>query len=279
MLLMINDIAARELPRIDLYSLSEGQRLCQFRVPFTGPVPFAAFLTHPVSHYGDNCPSLRAKMFVADPDLDIVGAVFYVRTQFGTSEYLVILSVRRLLRLAEGCKDKDAPIPYEDWSSAIRWFPPNKICHAGFRSTYGSQLVAMERKYGIDGHWVGNGVALFDFNDRPIRRKRCKSELLPQIRSVVVNEDEPTRDALEVEAPLYSNLPFRAFISHGYTSYLSIFLDGNTMIGRTVRSIVVPTIIHAHFHRILPMISSPSSQISSITLKEHNMETSPCMKP
>jgi hypothetical protein len=231
-LLLLNGETAEDLVALELFSLTEGRRLHRFNFPFIKPVLLALLMTHPVSHYGDDCPASRAKMFIPDPDLEIVGILFHTEANFGRS-YTVAVSINQLLKYP-----MDEIIEWLRWGpTTTRWLSPDRITHAGFRSTFGSRIVTRERVYNLIGQWISSSIAVFDFNPRPIRRNGETTDPTARPRRIVA--EETTWDAwLEPlsEVPITSKLPFRAFCSDGPSNYLNVFLDSNTMIGRTVSS-------------------------------------------
>jgi hypothetical protein len=231
-LLLLNVENDSDSVALELFSLTEGRRLRQFNFPFIKPVLLALLMTHPVSHYGDDCPASRAKMFIPDPDLEIVGILFHTEVNNGHS-YIVAVSINHLFKF-----DTNEIIEWSRWGpTTTRWLSPSRFTHAGFRSTFGSRMVTRERVYNITDLWVASNITVFDFNPRPIRRHEDATNSTAQPHRIVM--DETRWDAwLEPlsEVAITSTLPFRAFCSDGPTDYLNVFLDSNTMIGRTVGS-------------------------------------------
>jgi len=228
-LLLLNGENNSDSVVLELFSLTEGRRLRQFNFPFRVPVQLALLMKPPMSHYGDNCPSSRAKMFIPDPDLDIVQLLFHT----ACSNYVVVISIKRLFKCHMNEEASDTPIEWSHWGpTTTSWLPPGRNSDTVSRSTFGSRMVARERMRSITGHWIANSVTLFDFNPRPIRRKGDTTNSKARPRRVVVDETKPSTwlEPLS-EIPIDSTLPFRAFCSDTPTRYLSFLLDSNTIIG------------------------------------------------
>lgn len=156
MLLLYNGENNTETITLDLYSLSQSKSVRQFKFPFSRPVLLALLMTHPTSHYGDKCPASLAKMFVPDPDLEIIGILLHTERDNGHT-YLVAVSIRQLLQLHQKESDVETTLEWSSWGQACtRWLPPNTFAQAGFRSTFSSRMVTLERMYTPFSQWIAN---------------------------------------------------------------------------------------------------------------------------
>lgn len=259
---------------MEVYSLSEGKALRQFNLPFKEPALLARFMGHPLSHYGDSCPATKSTMFTPDPLLDIVGCVFFVHRGI-TQQFVAVMSVRQLIQLSTQDQQEGFRLEWSKWGKfAAQWLSHRVVRYVGFRATFGSQMLVKIRQFDDNGMWLGNSIALLDFNQRAIQRRKEKTEMGTRVHRIVA--DGITRNFLTFGMGWTSTLSFRAFVSCGMVTHSNFYLDANTIVGRTVGSTLDANIQMLIPSRIMPTIFSLFSLTHTGRLLKVNLRILPC---
>lgn len=189
------------------------------------------FLTHP--QYGATSPAAQARLFRPDPEVEVLPIDIQLDQMRGPA-FFMILSISKLKRRCRELRDAHPDLTEFDWAvwspDVTRFLPINQLRNTGFRSTFGSRMLAignvsMERLHPTHPE----RLVLLDFNPRPIRRG-AESCMRDNCRVLVISGD-----TLWPHTPrVMTSLPVRIFVSNRPTTYLDIHLDGSTMICRKV---------------------------------------------
>jgi hypothetical protein len=196
------------------------------------------FLTHP--QYGATSPAVQARLFRPDPAVEVLPIDIQLNRFRGPS-FFVVLSLHRLTRKCDELRrnhpDQHVFMWHEWGPNVSRLLPPDQLRNTGFRSTFGSRMLAVGN---LSKERLGTQVLaldrliLLDFNPRPIRRG-AQSHIGDR-RYVLVEKELTEWSYPQLPLKMYSSLPVRAFVSNQIVDYLDIHLDGSTMICRKVRS-------------------------------------------
>ncbi|KAG8805797.1 hypothetical protein FRC17_005326, partial [Serendipita sp. 399] len=222
-------------PVLGVYSLPESRLLFRCLLPFHARAMIALFLTNPASHFGDICPATHAKRFIADPEVRIIGMIF--RTWSNNEMYgarfethLAALSVQRLLRncARHSPRSGEVTLQWNDWGPSVtRWLPSTNFTYVGFRSTFGSRMLAVMTDPKHPG--IANSLAVLDFNPRPILRGYRDRDTEHYVTKVLPRSSEfKMRDTGTM---IESHLPARVTALPGTIPFQSAFMDGTTFIG------------------------------------------------
>lgn len=233
-----------------------------------------------------NLPFLREQKWCQDPDIDIFVVSIGVNCDHGTQNFLIIISKRKLLevitahlstlaRTEELEITRDAgSIPWTDWGpDCTRWIPslqqlePDAAAVSGSRLalmaspniSYSSQL-PMDIANRPEGSSDMKHIHILDFNPRPIFRTEESQSENPFFMQVVTEPWTYQNSGFEVD--ITSRLPFRVFMSSNAYPFVSVFLNGDLMIGSNVslycpylfpilKSISIERRIHCHDFRVV----------------------------
>lgn len=223
---------------MEVYSLTCGRTLLTLTFPQSLYIPYRMrFLTHPP--YGSASPAAQADLFTPDPQVDILPIDFKIRHPRGPA-FFVVLSLHRLRRKISEISTQDPPPPvisWEDWGPDVtRWLPADQLLNTGFRSTYGSRMLAIGNldEETLDApQRLEDKLIVFDFNPRPIRRMQARSYGREHLYVVVEKERTCWKSPL-LDTEVRSSVPVRAFVSRRSCVFLDIHLDANTLICRRV---------------------------------------------
>lgn len=233
------------LVEFDVWSLKAGRLLYRCKLPLLAAEYLPRFLTHPASNHSGRSPTKHAKIFIPDPAVEILGIIFKsipaepaIPSESVTVALSIHLFVQKCQELAtdhitEDLKYDAAPVfDWEQWGPpTTRWLPNSVHGEVGGRSTFGSRMLAA-LVAPVEG---GNGAhrihtMMLDFNPRPIARGTQEADTDDYIVRFLDRES-----TLEVGGiSIVSALPCRMWISSLWYGYLSLFLDGNTIVGRLV---------------------------------------------
>jgi hypothetical protein len=197
------------------------------------------FLTHP--HYGADSPAAQARLFRPDPAVEVLPIDIQL-DGFRDATFFIVLSPHLLMKKSHELRQNHPGRHVFDWHewgpNVSRLLPPAQLRSTGFRSTFGSRMLAVGNlsKESLDTSVrTSDRLILLDFNPRPIRRG-TQSHIAD--RGYMLVEKELTEWSYpQVPFRTYSSLPVRAFISNQSVHYLDIHLDGSTMICREVCSL------------------------------------------
>jgi hypothetical protein len=223
---------------ITVYSVSRQMDIQVLAFPHTMDGPFRIrFLTHP--QYGATSPAAQARLFRPDPAVEVLPIDIQLNGLQGPS-FFVVLSLHLFAKKCDELRRNHPDQHVFDWPewgpSVSRLLPPDQLRNTGFRSTFGSRMLAVgnlsnER---LDTQVVPfERLILLDFNPRPIRRG-AQSHIRGRCH-VLVEKELTEWSCPQLSLKMYSSLPVRAFVSHQMVEYLDIHLDGSTMICRKVR--------------------------------------------
>lgn len=248
--------------------VSTGQTTHHLRLPLDKVDIGARFLRHPSYNttnrdYGPQaqsfarlCPSFPV---TPDPSVDIAIIEFRAVDPLRRDEILV-LSVSQLLKLhrdrlqhtSVSANALDQPLTnplvleWENWGlSMTRWIPSGLKKGSG-SCVFGSKLVAVgpphvfEKPTKVEGSQADQNMhlILFDFNPRSFLRLKDGIDPESGRGRALVTDASPwspvgCRDILY---DVKSGLAFRAIISEYPSTYKSVYLDGNGLVCRNVRS-------------------------------------------
>jgi hypothetical protein len=178
-----------------------------------------------------------AKMVVPDPLLGIIGFTFYLEDE-DRNTCFIILSVdvfrRTYNSLIESQTDRSV-FEWEEWGpSTTRWLPYVDIAPAGIRVTCGPRILVLGKASALaDGGFDDSNLMILDFNPRPIRRG-ATTKLEKKYQILVIDHEtewEDPRSGLKIT----SRLPFRVFVSKGFSRGANHRFDGSTIVSRRVR--------------------------------------------
>jgi hypothetical protein len=249
-----------------MYSLSRQMDIQILAFPDTmgGPVRIR-FLTHP--QYGATSPATQARLFRPDPAVEVLPIDIQLNGGRGPS-FFVVLSLHLFAKKCDELRRNRPDQHVFDWPewgpNVSRLLPPDQLSNTGFRSTFGSRMLAVGN---LSKERLGTQVValerliLLDFNPRPIRRG-AQSHIGGRYHVLV--EKEPTGWSYpQLSLKTYSSLPVRAFVSNQTVEYLDIHLDGSTMICRkvcsTISSVLSLTRLKDHSYHIYSFLPRSES--------------------
>jgi hypothetical protein len=229
----------------NVWSLAAGRPLYRCKLPFPVGQYRPCFLTHPASKHSGRSPTRHAKIFIPDPTVEILGMEFHsipVVPGAQSETVTVALSIHLFIQKCQEVATSDTSevsqgnavvLEWEQWGpSVMRWFPKNVFGNVGVRTTFGSRMLALRvATVWEGGMWINRVCTMvMDFNPRPILRG-AQDVVTDDYEMHIINYENKWEAG---DISVTSALPCRVWISMKESRYLSLFLDGNTVIGRLV---------------------------------------------
>ncbi|KIM25668.1 hypothetical protein M408DRAFT_331028 [Serendipita vermifera MAFF 305830] len=225
----------------EIWSLEQGVCLGRCKLPLPANDYRPGFISHPASVHSGYSPTKHARLFVPDPNVEILAIIFrstpseqITRDETITVALSIPLFIRKFMELTKSEEKPDAnDIPileWDDWGPSVtRWLPDGIHGNVGIRTAFGSRMLAVliiPAEQNPNG-FAWTSIVLFDFNPRPISRGAVADETSNYDLEVTDYATEWVSGDIKV----LSSLPYRAWFSNRRCRFSSFFLDGNTIIG------------------------------------------------